>query len=385
MYEHWTVGNGAGAAPAATATRLTSFEYTNESPEEETYILFVHGWNMEQWEKERFAETAYKRLWHQGYKGRFGLSTWPCTNNFSGTGSAFWDSTNYDRGEFSAWRSAVPLRGLLSSLYSEYNGELHVFAHSMGNVVMGEALRLQSDAGGSMIVKTYVASQAAIPAHVYDSSLAGNLQWDYNHPDIPIGTQNYGPHTPNIYGNCLAFLGGSDGGSTQSVGRVVNFFNPNDWALAPDIWEFNQITKPDYYDLPHLLYSYYYGADPTGPVQDQFYKKDAATLLFRTDLHIGGRSDVQDRYEIMSFAAEARTSALGRTGNVSGGVGLVNNIDLTSPEIWPADPSPNQRNGTHGAHKWHSAQFRSTYMKQKNYWETLLGVDGFNIMPSSTP
>jgi len=55
MYEHWTVGNGEGAAPAASATRLTSFQYNNDSPEEKKYILYVHGWNMKQWEKERYA------------------------------------------------------------------------------------------------------------------------------------------------------------------------------------------------------------------------------------------------------------------------------------------------------------------------------------------
>jgi hypothetical protein len=315
MYEHWTVGNGSGVAPAAAATRLTKFQYTNDSSEERKYVLFVHGWNMERWEKERFAETAYKRLWLQGYEGRFGVFTWPCTNNFEGTGSALMDSTNYDRGEFSAWRSGSPLRALLGNLYSEYNGKLYVLAHSMGNVAVGEALRLQSDANGSKIVETYVASQAAVPAHVYDATLADNLQWDYDHPDIPTGTQNYGPHTPNIYGNWYAFITSAAAGHSQSVGRVVNFYNAHDWALAPDIWEFNQITKPDYYDLPDLLYSYYYGANPSAAVQDQFYKKDAATLLIRTDLHLGGRTDLQNRYEIMAFAAEARTSALGRMGN----------------------------------------------------------------------
>ena len=41
------------------------------------YILFVHGWRMQRWERIVFAQTAFKRLWHSGYKGRFGFFSWP--------------------------------------------------------------------------------------------------------------------------------------------------------------------------------------------------------------------------------------------------------------------------------------------------------------------
>lgn len=385
MYEHWTVGNGAGGEPAASATRLTAFQYSSDSPEEKTYILFVHGWNMEQWEKERFAETAYKRLWLQGYKGRFGLFTWPCTNKFDGLGSALADSSNYDRGEWTAWRSASALRAKLSDLYGQYNGELNVLAHSMGNVVVGEALRLQSDAKGSQIIKTYVASQAAVPAHLYDSTLAGNLQWTYAHPDIPGGAAlNYGPHTPNVYGNWCAFVTSTAAGHTQSVGKIVNFFNPNDWALAPDIWEFNQITKPDDRDLPEQLYFYVFNGDPEAPLASGVFRRSLVAYPYipYSTLDLGGRAALEDRYEIMAFAAEARTSALGRTPlNAQ----IMPGVNLQDTDIWPADATPSQRNGTHGAHKWHSAQFRSTNMRQKGYWKTVLGPEAFNLQPPLSP
>ncbi len=85
MYEHWSVGNASGGAPlpgpagrvAAETGNGSAFSYTTNSPEEQKYVLFVHGWNMEKWEKERFAETAYKRMWWQGYKGRLASSLGP--------------------------------------------------------------------------------------------------------------------------------------------------------------------------------------------------------------------------------------------------------------------------------------------------------------------
>ncbi|PLX88538.1 MAG: hypothetical protein C0614_02425, partial [Desulfuromonas sp.] len=48
------------------------------------YVLFVHGWNMESWEKRRWAETVFKRLWWQGYQGEVGLFDWPCRTMPSG-------------------------------------------------------------------------------------------------------------------------------------------------------------------------------------------------------------------------------------------------------------------------------------------------------------
>ena len=35
--------------------------------------------------KDRFAETAFKRLYWQGYQGRFGSFRWPTDYGFNGT------------------------------------------------------------------------------------------------------------------------------------------------------------------------------------------------------------------------------------------------------------------------------------------------------------
>lgn len=390
MYEHWSVGNGNGGAPAPVAGRVASesgsgspFSYTSSSPEEQKYILYVHGWNMEKWEKERFAETAYKRLYWQGYKGRFGLFSWPTTNGFASNRDAIFDSTNFDRGEFTAWRSAAPLRQLLQTLNSAYGGELYVLSHSMGGIVTSEALRLQSDANGPQIAKVYVASQAALSAHVYDGTLsdvAGStnaLQWNYTHPQIPGGSQNYGPQTPNVYKNWTTFVLHGSAVSSSVVGRLVNFYNENDFALSAPVWQFNQITKPDFADYPDWLWEYYYMGDFTGvPASDGFRKNGKYTNLSgEVILGLGNRTTVQDRYEIMSFAAESRVKAFGATPNISQGISGA--VDLQT--IWPADP------GNHSAHKWHSGEFRSTIQLERNYWKTLLSTDAFNIPTTTLP
>lgn len=389
MYEHWSVGNSNGGAPNPVAGRIASlsgsgsaFAYTSSSAEEQKYILYVHGWNMEQWEKERYAETAYKRLWWQGYKGLFGLFSWPTTNGFTTKFDAAVNSTNFDQGEFTAWRSATPLRQLLQTLNTAHGGQLYVLSHSMGGIVTSEALRLQSDANGAPIVQVYVASQAAFSAHVYDGTLSdatgspNALQWTYAYPGTGVAV-NYGPQTPNIYRNWTAFVLRGSAVSSSSVNRVVNFYNENDYALSAPVWQFNQLTKPDFADYPELLWEYYYVGDFTGvPASDGFRKVGKYTNLSgEVILNLGNRTAVEDRYEIMSFGAESRVKAFGAMPNISQGIS--NAVDLQT--LWLADPD------NHSAHKWHSAEFRSTIQLERNYWKTLLSDRGFDISTVTLP
>lgn len=383
MYEHWSVGNGDGAAPAPAAARVTAekaggqpFGYAADDPTEREYILFVHGWNMEKWEKERFAETAYKRLYWQGYRGRFGLFSWPTTYGFASNWDAIFDSTNFDRGEFAAWRSAEPLRQLLQDLAATYGGEIYVFSHSMGAVVASEALRLQSDARGPQIAKVYVAGQAALSAHVYDGALSDAegapdaLQWHYTHPRLHVPGA-YGPDTPDVYRNWAAFITTGSSVSSAVVGRVVNFYNENDYALSAPVWQFNQLTKPDFADFPDWLWQYRYAGDPAAAPTNTGFRKVGEVPSFAGEqiLRLGTRLDPADRYEIMAFAAESRVKALGATADLQHGIsGAVN---LRS--LWPND------NEEHKAHRWHSAEFRSTIQSQRNCWRAVLDKVGFDI------
>lgn len=390
FYERWTAGDRNGGDPAASATRQrfmsrsgnsvtyeAGFAYPSDAPEEQKYILYVHGWNMQPEEKNRFAETAFKRLYWQGYKGRFGVFCWPTTYNFgalvkddstvktwlnSGY-SASTDPTNYDRGEWAAWKSSFPLTELLTTLRASYQS-VNVVAHSMGNIVAGEALRRLAHTGATNVVDCYVASQAALPAHSYDGTVASNLLADVPAATLVAYTDGGHPETPNIYPDWLSENGGA-------AGRRVNFYNVNDFALWHDSWEANQFLKPDGPDDPDQPWTYKYLGE-VNTVQDLFKRR---TPVWNEDLNLGDTTNPQNRYEIMAFAAEARSRAVGATDSA---LGMTRAVDLTT--IWPDDTGPRGSDGQKwGAHKWHSAQFRSTNMRQANYWKTLLGPLGFNL------
>jgi hypothetical protein len=371
FYERWTVGDANGGNPSATAVLQKAtfradgnldrynngFAYTANAPEEKNYILYVHGWNMQPWEKNRFAETAFKRLYWQGYKGRFGIFCWPTTYSFDGVKSALIDGTNYDRGEWAAWKSAVPLQNLLSDLSSTYNGEVNVVAHSMGNVVTGEALRLLSAGGKTNVVKCYVASQAAVPAHTYDKSIQEKLPAEVPAKAIIDFFDGGSPETPNVYLDWFV-------GNKSSAVKRVNFYNENDYALYHDVWEFNQYLKPDGIDKPDQPWDYAYtGSKDNGyaALEDKFVKYQY--VIERAGRILSSRAvptaltytNTAQRYEIMAFNAEARCRALGAAAAPLPGFSLV---DLT--KIWPPDTqsvklhvSNDYPNGLdYSAHKW---------------------------------
>jgi hypothetical protein len=254
----------------------------------------------------------------------------------------------------------------LNDLNTQYPGRIYVLAHSMGNVVVGEALRL---AGTSQVVNTYVASQAAVTAHTYDPTVA-NYSFERS---IPVfGTVinfNLGPNTPNIYGNWFA---GNYGGG---AGRVVSFYNVNDYALSPSSWQLDQLFKPDVLVAEvGSLWAYGYSGSTNDPSPwNHFYKTN---LLAGGTINFDIVGSLTNRYEVMSHAAQSYTTALGATPGILNNI--LQNIDLTriSPSrIWPTDPTGND----YIEHFWHSAEFRGDYAPMQGYWNELLGTEAFDL------
>ncbi|MCI0556102.1 MAG: alpha/beta hydrolase, partial [Anaerolineae bacterium] len=169
FYEHYSAGpsDQEGAAILNPAVAMTPLDYSKDPGLSTTddYILFVHGWRMQPWERRRFAETAFKRLYLQGYEGKVGFFSWPTewvdydTSRLVKTINAIGDLQHYDRCEVQARKSGLPLHNLLLDLRKQFGSDhIHVFAHSMGNVVLSEALRLHPK--DDKLVESYASCQS---------------------------------------------------------------------------------------------------------------------------------------------------------------------------------------------------------------------------------
>ncbi len=258
MYERWTVGDviepntsvvsslDYQVWPAATAMQdLGPSQRPLPAPTtaaESDYLLLVHGWNSSPFSKEYVGNTAFKRLFWQGFKGRFGLFRWP-TFHFEGAPPIH----HFDASEHRAWASSLGLLSLINQFNAgPFAGKVRIIAHSMGNVVVSEALR-RSQSG--QIIHTYIASQAAISAHCLDATTT------------PMRFRlNLGPTTPDVYGYYWQNGAISQPHQWQSegrpsymhsdyllgkAGRYFNYYNDKDAALDWPLWQLDQQTKPD--------------------------------------------------------------------------------------------------------------------------------------------
>jgi Alpha/beta hydrolase of unknown function (DUF900) len=368
MYERYTVGDNPTNAPynvpEAVADGLPAdaptFHYSWPTDTNTPYILFVHGWNLAPWEKDRFAETAFKRLYWQGYQGRFGEFRWPTDYGFNGPSSISTNLTekdNFDGSEYQAWQSGAGLLNLLTVLDEEYqSSNVYLLAHSLGNVVAGEALRL---AGNDQVVNTYVATQAAVTAHTYDTNVSN---YSFYYPPW-----SYHADTPNIYGNWFA---GDNGGG---AGQVISFYNTNDYALQRSAWQLDQLFKPDQGVLEGTFFwNYGYNGSTNDPPPWNHFSKLNTDTDQVTNFDIV--NSLNNRYEVMGYAAQSYTTALGATPGVHN---VAQNVDLTT--LWPS-PDPLGKN--YASHFYHSAEFRGDSVWEWNYWNTLLFSPklGFNII-----
>lgn len=307
--------------------------------EEKDYIMFVHGWNMSPIDKTQFADTVFKRLWHQGFKGHFGAYRWPTFyTNSAGL-------NNFNGSEERAWNSAAPLAKLLQSRSLIFNvggnSKIRLFVHSMGNIVCSEALRTF---GPSAPVNTYISGQAALAAHCWDarSNAAGGprlMNFDVSN-NISLLS-----NTANIYRSYWQPAAATDAPHKWEIDgrpsymdvsympgnvKYVNHYNIDDWAL--NSWELNQKFKPSF--------DYYYGWVPVSASgsPSQFFKNLFPPVPLLCPV---------DRFQIFSWASEARSYATGAEPATRGVFSKFVNLRAAPFNF-------------DGMHKGLSAQFRST-------------------------
>ena len=279
---------------ASTETPNDGFTFNAPSDETQTALVFVHGSNIAYDRALANGETMFKRLWWQGYKGRFVLFYW---NTLVGTfGGAM--PAHYNYNEYRAFKYGLALKNYVANgLPSGYTK--NVVGHSMGNMVVASALYPRGTAPG-MTCQNVIFMQAAVPASLFDSSATTlpelvNLETPQTTPDDFAGQWGYRGLLP---ANVNATL--------------YNIYNVNDYALG--WWVNNQkLCKPENLWTPIPREELYYDWNTVGG----YLREIGSATLVRA---------VTDSQESMSFIARSRTAALGRIMTTGGSVGY--NFDV---------------------------------------------------------
>jgi hypothetical protein len=271
------------------------FPYQPNPQETQTYIIYVHGWRWSPQEAINRTETVFKRLWHAGYRGRLAALRWPTFYGGpdDGDSSAFPPYPGlftFNNSEYRAWKSGESLKQFVNQLPSSYSR--NVVAHSMGNVVAGEALR------NGMSILNYVMLNAAVPALCYDDN--PNLrQWTYTTPntDTDPGTRG------------MAYAGRF---STLNT-NVINFYLINDSATL-NLWNLNNTYwKPQWYQPENNGYEY----RPTWAPGNRL----SITFAFSTTRFL------VDAHEAMAYACQSLTYTVGAEHRTNGSIDDKVNMD----------------------------------------------------------
>ncbi|MCH8541809.1 MAG: alpha/beta hydrolase [Opitutales bacterium] len=130
--------------------------------EKSNVLVWIHGFNVtENQARESYAQI-FRRLYLLGYRGNFVGFTWEGDSGGLVTGGPM-TAIRFDPDVRDAFRSALGFRNYLRGLRDEFGSEnIDVVAHSLGNLVMWEAMRLQRTTENSVLIRNMASVQAAI-------------------------------------------------------------------------------------------------------------------------------------------------------------------------------------------------------------------------------
>jgi hypothetical protein len=284
----WTSNTTFDENSASVETGGDGEGFSPQADEDKTATVFVHGSNLSVPAAIENAETMFKRLYWQGYKGRFALFYW---NTLVGP----WDGTipaHYNYNEFRAFKYGLALKSFVQNdLPANY--VKNVIGHSMGNMVIASALYPRGSMPG-MTCRNVVLMQAAVPASCFEpgaATLAG------------LAGLESPQRTPDEFATQWGYRGLT---AANINATLYNIYNADDFAL--DWWITNQeFLKPE--DLLHPV--------PRDPFRYRWSGSAGGSLwnwiiIPYTGPVVGNQiRTITDPQESMAFIARSRTEPAG--------------------------------------------------------------------------
>jgi hypothetical protein len=233
------------------------------------FIVFVHGFDVGNWDWRDDSDTVLKRLYWAGFNGKFMSVKWPCETE---------DPLLFNLSELDAYKASTAMTGYLNQLRNRFPGyRLNLLVHSQGNAVVSEAV------AQGVPFNTYILTQGAMPASSYDVNAPTNttlLNAEIGHPTPDWQPMGY----HGVYTNLTL------------TGKIVNFYNTNDYLLVSGTvnWEQDQWLKPQspYGSDGTNVWEYVTGA-PNMPITDsevsRAFVARSRTHAVGAQLGLGGR------------------------------------------------------------------------------------------------
>jgi hypothetical protein len=296
------LGWGAGD----TTENLSQFPFVPTAGEENKCVVFVHGIDLDVPTQQGYAQSFFKRLWWEGYRGRFVAFRWSTVLSTDGLfgGMGPWgpgeeNTSIFNSGEYRSWKSGAGLKKYVDALRTQLGSGsvIGVAGHSLGNIAVSEAL------WQGMRPNSYVAMESAVSVSCY--------YWSNPGPGEPLPPANLrlvnaesGRPTPldtaagGYYGNLA---------SLQSIAGLnrVSYYNADDFWLATGRTAPSWGSKETNWVKNHEAYK------PDDRYVIGQYKYDPSVYWSKFERGVSFLRTVTDRHEKMSFISRSRSSAIG--------------------------------------------------------------------------
>jgi hypothetical protein len=283
--------------------------------EQKKCVVFVHGIDLTVAEQQGYAQSFYKRLWWEGYRGRFVTFRWATTlDDGLGTFVPGHENTSiYNSGEYRSWYGGASLRKYVAQLRADLGADwiISVAGHSLGNACVGAALRQ------GMQVNSYVAMETAISLSCYYP------ETDNPPTDPSLVRADDAKPTP-LYASELGYQGYLSDIGNNAVNRA-SYYNADDFwlvtgTLNPAVetkmilagglsgaWLYNQIK-----DVNWMSGQRKYKPDDRYGFGEYKYDSQLNSSTFERGVWPAKYTrPVSDQFEGMAFVARSRTRPLG--------------------------------------------------------------------------
>ena len=135
-------------------------------------LIFIHGFNVNTTESFTWNRVVFRRLYWSGYRDNYLGITW--------AGDWGWPVSLFDSNVYGAFQTS---RAVSQFLIGLPNVKINVMAHSLGNLVMWDALRLHKINGGNQLVTNAISIEGAILEEAFfpQTSIAYTTETDPEH------------------------------------------------------------------------------------------------------------------------------------------------------------------------------------------------------------
>jgi len=314
FYERMVVSNSFNGAISNWSSGVQTVQQASASAlgDDTNLIVLVHGINVSDADWRTQSDSVFKRLYWSGFHGKFMTVKWPCLRSLQ--------LIDFNASELHGYKSSAATITYLNQLRTRFPGYgLHLLVHSQGNAVVSEALKQGAP------FDTYILSQGAIAASAYDVSA----------PVYPAFTNQEVLHpTPEWQPK------GYRGVYTNLTGRIVNFYNTNDFVLG--IWQEDQrLLKPNE--------AFFNGGNYYWDGTNGWHLLEGAPPLL-----------VTDSQESRAMISRSRTLSIGQSGPESGHGVIQSGVEL------------NVRFGFYDTIAEHSAQWTRPIQTSRPYFQEVL-------------